>query len=745
MNETSRFNVATNRAAGVCFLISCMIALAYSVATKQPFFIALSSALTIANVIALLVLDNKSFAHMRSLTQRLKVKWLCLPLLGLVLFVCSPTALAQSPTPTPQASPQATPPDDAGNPSAQLSELLIHVRELVPYIRHQIERPMLTKFRTLAMILGSLVLLFSFIRVLKENDGASQELYYWFARAAIFMAFFAMGPAIVSNLYKIGRTLTIPIESSIEEKRQAFNDNYYKFVHGTLIVRDDQHIYQPPIYLKPGEEPWVGPVTDADVGTAGKLKGIEELQAQANKLWNMDTLFFLLNIARGILQAGEIFLLLLGGFIMVGLRLAAPFMVAVGIDKKLAEKITYPFVWGTIVFTLVFPVVRDVLTYIAYTVGSFGLMLFKGEPIYHIDDTTASIVKSAAYYDPKMIIVISLVTMTISGLMLWLSPYLAYRIATGQVFEAVSSTASGWMAAIVGSTVEYVGLKTGASLQRQAENTQTQGGFTAEMTRAKGTLEVSNLGAQARKVSSLAQIQGGLQTQLGAIWGGAATGVGMAKATQNMTIASARAQVGDSNRQVFARRDQNVQQAQYAMGNESIRVAGEASARKHEIFGQYFTAVPMVGVIPASQMAGYANTDRTRTQNAAINNQAIQTGWNENATAERVVKSQTTYQGDIEKAAQDNFESNRAAINSGAGQAAGAAKHGADTASGGVNKAYGLEMQANQIQFDTTKSAAGTIRDAGFSAARMRELSTVITGVARDMDRRIEEGMRQRY
>ena len=63
-------------------------------------------------------------------------------------------------------------------PSAQMSELLDHVRELVPYLRRQIERPLLKKFELLAMILGSLVLLFSFIRTIRENDGASQELYY---------------------------------------------------------------------------------------------------------------------------------------------------------------------------------------------------------------------------------------------------------------------------------------------------------------------------------------------------------------------------------------------------------------------------------------------------------------------------------------------------------------------------------------------------------------------------------------
>jgi hypothetical protein len=37
----------------------------------------------------------------------------------------------------------------------------------------------------------------------------------------------------------------------------------------------------------------------------------------------MDWLFFLLNVARGILQFGETFLLLLSGFVMIGLRLGA--------------------------------------------------------------------------------------------------------------------------------------------------------------------------------------------------------------------------------------------------------------------------------------------------------------------------------------------------------------------------------------------------------------------------------------
>jgi hypothetical protein len=74
---------------------------------------------------------------------------------------------AQSATPAP-----VSPPWEAGLPSAQIQKLMDLVRELVPYMRRQIERPLLEKFTFLAMILSSIILLFSFIRVIRENDGA---------------------------------------------------------------------------------------------------------------------------------------------------------------------------------------------------------------------------------------------------------------------------------------------------------------------------------------------------------------------------------------------------------------------------------------------------------------------------------------------------------------------------------------------------------------------------------------------
>jgi hypothetical protein len=645
-----------------------------------------------------------------------------------------------------------TPPWEAGQPSAQLQKLLDMVRELVPYIRRQVERPMLEKLTFLAMILASVVLLFSFIRVIRENDGASTELYFWFGRAVFCMALFAVAPSVISTLYKVGRTLTIPIEPMIEEKRTAFNDQYYAFVQGHFVIRDEKNVYVQPAYIEPGEFGWVGVLTDHESGD-GKLNGLKAVEGATDLTsWSMPKLFFGLNAARAVLQSGEIFLLVLSGFIMIALKLAVPFMVAVALDKKLAERISYPFIWGTVVFTLIFPIVRDVLIFVAYTVASFGLSIYDGVAPYTIDERTAQIIKTNAY-DPTIIIIVTLCIMLINGLMLWLSPYLAYRIATGQVFEAVSSTASGWMAAIIGSAVEFQGLKTGASLQRQAENTQTQGGYSAEMTRAKGSLDASNIGANARQIAAHANIEGNKISALRAIQGGASTAQGMAQSSANFTVAATHAQVGDTNRQMWARANQANSQTGFSQGSESIRIASEARARKQEIWGSVFQS-GTAGIPYAQNAAGaivqplfnnVATGNRTRNLNLANNTFAQNTIQNETGTARTVQSSQFQYRSDMETATQAQLDGNVAAIQRGAGIASGGAIQGASVSGAGVDKAYQLELSANAVQFSSTTTAAGQIKNANLEAAHLREIATIVTGVARDMDRRIEEGMRQRY
>lgn len=72
-----------------------------------------------------------------------------------------------------------------------------------------------------------------------------------------------------------------------------------------------------------------------------------------------------------LLEFADLFLILLSGFIMVALRLSAPFMIAVAIDQRLAHQISYPFVKGAAIFTLVTPAVSKAVV----SVRSAGLLL----------------------------------------------------------------------------------------------------------------------------------------------------------------------------------------------------------------------------------------------------------------------------------------------------------------------------------------------------------------------------------
>ncbi len=83
--------------------------------------------------------------------------------------------------------------------------------------------------------------------------------------------------------------------------------------------------------------------------------------------------------------------------------------------------------------------------------------------------------------------------MSLSGLSLWASPFIAYKVATGQVYESVSSTVSGWMGAIVDAGVELYSASLASSIMRQAEEKQAQGHYQDEVTRATAGFERDNL------------------------------------------------------------------------------------------------------------------------------------------------------------------------------------------------------------------------------------------------------------
>jgi len=162
--------------------------------------------------------------------------------------------------------------------------------------------------------------------------------------------------------------------------------------------------------------------------TEGTLKDLDKKLSDSS--YTLPTLFNLLNAARTILEAGDFWLLLLGAVLVLVFKVAAPLMMAVAIDQKLAHKVTYPFVWGAGVLTLIWPAVSYFIRALAYLFGNLAMALGDSEPLYNWDSATMYAIKS---------------NFCLTGVCggdrdihdshcgrLWISPYLAYRCELSQ-------------------------------------------------------------------------------------------------------------------------------------------------------------------------------------------------------------------------------------------------------------------------------------------------------------------------
>jgi hypothetical protein len=96
-----------------------------------------------------------------------------------------------------------------------------------------------------------------------------------------------------------------------------------------------------------------------------------------------------------------------------------------------------------------------------------------------------------------------IVLMVVSALLLLASPYISYKLAFGQIFEAVSATAAGWMGALTATGIEIAGITFGSALQRQASETRIEGQAQAEIARAMAAREASDLQSRAHKILGL--------------------------------------------------------------------------------------------------------------------------------------------------------------------------------------------------------------------------------------------------
>ncbi len=643
-----------------------------------------------------------------------------------VIVCVSLPMLAQTPTPIPSPAPA----NPAGSGLSDIFRALIgHAGALIPLLQNEIEGPLMPWLEKVSWTLAALVIMFGFARLWRENAGAGVDVFWWFGRVGIIFALMGTGPTIINTLDTIGQEIawsgssrngdTAVLHRFYDNQRKTFEEGYRRFTKGHFTVEPTGENLKPP---PGGEEAVLGVLLDVVSSPQGINNKFESLSH------NMPFLFSLLSFARGIIAFGDLWLLLLGGFLMIAVRLAAPVMIALAIDRNLAQKISYPFTWGVIVLTLVWPVVSQLIRGLAYMGGNLAMSLSRSDAVYQWNPQTMQEIMSSGA-EPYHTVILAVLIMAVAGLSLWASPMIAYKVASGQIYESVSSTISGWMGAIVGAGVEFYSASAAAQITNMADQMQALGGFGAEMMRAEAGKDAGNLGIRARQSEKLAQLFAQRDQQ-----------IGLAKAGRDFQNNAAYQQYMHTYRTMMAGRTKE---------NNDNRVAGHQQ-REMQKWGAISEALTIGG----RNMSPFG-MGGNKIGDGAFIGLTIQHGGNFIrwlGQGQAVIKGAGGRTKNIEEYYNDlnkswgTYTKNMYGLH---GDFANAqidtAKAYANQTAGGVNQAAALERQANLFTYEGAVGAAKEVRDASLQAAQLRAVAALMSAMGHNIARSAEQGMALRY
>jgi len=654
------------------------------------------------------------------------------------LFASALTARAQTPAP------------NGPTLSDHIARLSIKAAQLLPYLQSEVLSHVQDWVYGIAVAVAVLVLVFSFLRLWRENaGGGNANLIFFFLRSLFFFGLVGSSVWIIGQMAATGREIAEGNEINgsagggllfefYKAQRDSFNESYEKLVMGTFTVQVD------------GRDFTVQPNSD----TAGTFLGvlydsegtIKDLDKKLNdSSYTLPTLFNLLNAARTILEAGDFWLLVLGAVLVLIFKAAAPLMMAVAIDQKLAHKVTYPFAWGAGVLTLIWPAVSYFIRALAYLFGNMAMALGDSEPLYNWDYATMYAIKSN-FASPVYVVAIATLMMTIAGGCLWISPYLAYRFSMGQVYEGVSAAMSQFAAMVIGTAVEAYSATAAASINQLAQNTQAQGSYDAQTTEARASRESGMLRNQAAFISGKAQALSSAQSTAGAAMAAARGGVsqaytmfgsasrGVAGYNEQMAQISTQRSIRDNNTQSARQASETNTDSQVGRKQEWSRGLGNIP-----LFGGPIDLIRegVSGTVSGASGGKYGAMPLTLHQRGYDAARIEYTsGVNANAS-----QSFSDAQN-VERRTGDRM----AAISTKQGkETVGAAYAAAGTSIAAHQTARGISNQAIQIDFSGKMNSANIVHNMAIESAKLQAIAAVISRVGSKLAQDIEKGLEMRY
>jgi hypothetical protein len=675
-------------------------------------------------------------------SDAMKLKSVIPLLIFLAILLLPAVVMAQSPSPTPAPSPVRSLSDNI----AALSQ---RAGALVPYINNEIVGKLIGWFELLAWVFGNCLAGFAMLRVMREDNGEGPNLYWWFGRLALFFVLSGTSLAIINGMTAIGNEIANGNETGQRSvlqnlylaQRDSFNDSYAKFQQNLFTVKvDGRETSVNPVPL--GSESVLGILVDTD-------STIQNFDQKADvSQWNLSTMMTWLNFERALLEFGDLILVILGAALTLALKLAMPFMLACIVDKQIASKTTYPFFYGVIALTLIWPSVSKIIRIVAYMWGNVAMAVGDSSPLYVWDYQTMRAITDPLA-QPQYTIALAAFAMGLGALCLYGTPFISLYILSGRVYESVATVVSSWMGAIVGTGIEKYSAEAAASINRQAEATQYNAGYQADVTRSSGQIDAGNLRASGQRASQMAQIQAALTGQTAATLGAATTQRMIIQAAANFQKSQAGADVSRSIRETNIGASREVSNIIAGAERDLSMTRGNASIGKIEKAMEVTeSAIPsdaplLRGVVSWPKVTAVdAHRDVATNATTQFSRDMVQ---NQETIAKRVVSSSQQYQAEINQAIDKQAGSQIAGVNAGAGQAIGGYQRAAGQARAGVEQNYSKELDANRTAYVSQVDAAGQIRNAGLEAAKLRQAAAVIAQVGREISREVGQGMRIRF
>ena len=633
--------------------------------------------------------------------------------------------------------------------SDHIARLSVRASQLLPYLDYEVLSRLQAWIQGIAVAIAVLVLLFGFLRLWRENAGGHSNLLFYFVRSLFFFGLVGSSVWLIGQMAASGKEIAEGNElrganggsllhDFYKAQRDSFNESYQKMTLGTFTVQVDGRDFT----VKPSTTSlgtFVGVLYDSQ----GTIKDLD--QKLNDSSYTLPTLFNWLNAARTILEAGDFWLLLLGGVLVLIFKAAAPIMMAVAIDQKLAHKVSYPFAWGAGVLTLVWPSVSYFIRALAYLFGNVAMALGDSEPLYVWDYASLYAIKSN-FASPVHTVAIAAFMMTIAGGCLWISPYLAYRFSMGQIYEGVSAAMSQFAAMVIGTGVEAYSTTAAAGINQLAQNTQAQGSYDAQTTEARANRETGMLRNQAGFIAGKASALSAAQASAGAAMASARAGVSQAYA---MFGSATKGVEGYNEKLSNYTRERTVADNAAQSRRQAVEANTDSQVGRKQEWSRGIGAVPIVGPpadIIREGISGIVSS-ASEGKHGSLPLTLRQRGY-DGARVEYVNaanQNATKYATDVNKANRETGD-RMASISMQQGrEAAGAAYSAAGTAVTGHRTAQGLNDQATKVEFTGRLTGAEITKNAVVESAKLQAISSIVSRMGAKLAQDIERGMEMRY